>query len=69
MSVAPIGNAPNLRSFDHFIERGAFIRAPGGFVQPRAPWRLETTSPAPIGTTPRLDEHHDAILNLLDTPA
>ncbi len=66
--VAPIGNGRDLPDFDHMIERGAFERAPGGFLQPRAPWRLETTSPAPIGRTSRLDEDRDELLALLEKP-
>ena len=67
--VAPIGNGQNLPDFDHFVERGAFERAPGGFVQPRAPWRLETATPAPIGPTPGLDENRAEILKWIDAPA
>jgi len=66
--VAPIGNGRALPEFDHMIERGSFERAPGGFLQPRAPWRLETTAPAPIGHTPRLDEDRDELLAQLDKP-
>jgi len=66
--VAPIGNGRELPEFDHMIERGAFERAPGGFLQPRTPWRLETTTPAPIGPTPDLDQHREELLALLDKP-
>ncbi len=66
--VAPIGNGRDLPEFDHLIERGAFERAPGGFLQPRPPWRLETTSPAPIGRTAALDEDRDELLALLEKP-
>ena len=60
--VAPIGNGRDLPEFDHMIERGCFERSPGGFLQPRTPWRLETTEPAPIGPTPPLDADRDALL-------
>ncbi len=60
--VTPIGNGESLPEMDHMIERGAFERAPGGFLQPRTPWRLETTVPRPIGPTPGLDGDREAIL-------
>ena len=66
--VAPIGNGRDLPAFDHMIERSAYERAPGGFLQPRAPWRLETTSPAPIGLTPRLDENRVEVLARIEEP-
>lgn len=66
--VAPIGNGRDLPKFDHMIERQSFERAPGGFLQPRAPWRLETTTPAPIGRTPGLDEDREALLASIEKP-
>ena len=67
--VAPIGNGRDLPNFDHMVERGSFERAPGGFLQPRPPWRLETTTPVPIGRTPALDEDRDELLALLAKPS
>jgi crotonobetainyl-CoA:carnitine CoA-transferase CaiB-like acyl-CoA transferase len=68
--VAPIGNGKNLPDFDHMIARGIFQRTPGGFLQPRAPWRLETAEAAPIGRTSLLDEDRKALLDSLEkTPA
>ena len=64
--VAPIGNGKNLPGFDHLIARGIFQRTPGGFLQPRAPWRLETAEPAPIGRTPSLDEDRALLLSSLE---
>jgi crotonobetainyl-CoA:carnitine CoA-transferase CaiB-like acyl-CoA transferase len=63
--VAPIGNGKDLPGFDHMIARGIFQRTPGGFLQPRAPWRLETAEPAPIGRTSMLDEDREPLLNSL----
>ncbi len=60
--VAPIGNGKELPKFDHFVARGVYGRAPGGFLQPRPPWRLETLQPAPIGPTKHLDADRAAIL-------
>lgn len=67
--VAPIGNGETLPGFDHMRERGLYQRAPGGFLQPRPPWRLETTEPAPIRPSPALDEHRAELLALLEKPA
>lgn len=64
--VAPIGNGKELPGFDHMIARGLFQRTPGGFLQPRAPWRLETVEPAPIGHTPLLDEDRESLLGSLE---
>jgi crotonobetainyl-CoA:carnitine CoA-transferase CaiB-like acyl-CoA transferase len=55
--VAPIGNGRSLPETDHFRARGVFVRNPGGFLQPRTPWRLERAPSRPIGRAPRLDEH------------
>ena len=54
--VAPIGNGETLPETDHFHERGVFVRNPGGFLQPRTPWRLERTPMRPPGRAPQLDE-------------
>ena len=67
--VAPIGNGEALPTFDHMIRRGLYQRAPGGFLQPRPPWRLETTEPAPLRPSPALDEHRAALLARLEKPA
>ena len=64
--VAPIGNGRDLPGFDHMIARGIYQRTPGGFLQPRAPWRLETTEPASIGRTPSLDEDREPLLRSLE---
>ena len=64
--VAPIGNGRDLPEFDHMKARGCYVRAPGGFLQPRAPWRLETAEPAPIGPTPALDGDRKALLAELE---
>lgn len=63
--VAPIGNGRDLPEFDHLRARGIYARAPGGFLQPRPPYRLETDSPAPIGATSALDADRGAVLSLL----
>jgi crotonobetainyl-CoA:carnitine CoA-transferase CaiB-like acyl-CoA transferase len=67
--AAPIGDGATLTQFDHLSERGVFQQAPGGFLQPRAPWRLETTEPHPPRPAPALDEHHELLLATIDKPA
>ncbi len=64
--VTPIGNGQDLPNFDHMIAREIFQRTPGGFLQPRAPWRLETTEPAAIGRTSLLDEDREQLLGSLE---
>jgi crotonobetainyl-CoA:carnitine CoA-transferase CaiB-like acyl-CoA transferase len=65
--VAPIGNGKDLPRFNQMISRGMYERAPGGFLQPRPPWRLETIEPQPIGATSALGADRDALLAILDT--
>ena len=60
--VAPIGNGRELPAFDQFQARGVYTRAPGGFLQPRPPYRLETVATPPIGRTSRLDGDRAAVL-------
>jgi len=56
---SPVGNGRDVLQMDHMVERGIFIRNPGGFAQPRIPFQLEKTHLRPIGSAPRLGEHHD----------
>jgi crotonobetainyl-CoA:carnitine CoA-transferase CaiB-like acyl-CoA transferase len=58
LPVAPIGNGANVPYFDHFAERGDFVRNPtGGFLQPVVPYRLSAgAAPRPFGPSPRLGE-------------
>ncbi len=60
--VAPIGNGRELPRFDHFQARGVYLRSPGGFLQPRPPYRLETGTTTTIGRTSRLDGDRAAVL-------
>jgi crotonobetainyl-CoA:carnitine CoA-transferase CaiB-like acyl-CoA transferase len=59
--VAPVGDGRSLPQTDHFVARGVFQKNPGGFLQPRVPYRLEKTPSRPLGPAPRLGEHGDAI--------
>ncbi|MEM9174420.1 MAG: CoA transferase [Myxococcota bacterium] len=65
--ATPIGHGGSLPEIDHMRERGAFVRAPGGFLQPRTPWRLESCSPTPLRPAPALDADRDDVLEILDT--
>ena len=54
LPVAPIGNGANVPYFDHFAERGDYVRNPtGGFLQPVVPYRLSGgAAPRPFGLSP-----------------
>lgn len=58
LPVAPIGNGATVPYFDHFAERGDFVRNPtGGFLQPVVPYRLSGGAASrPFGPSPRLGE-------------
>lgn len=56
LPAAPIGNGRTVLGFDHFQQRGVFVKNPAGFLQPRRPWQLsDCETPAP-GKAPRLGE-------------
>ncbi len=59
--VAPIGSPDNLTQFDHFAERGVFVTNPGGFLQPRPPYRIVGAAPRPLTPAPAAGEHDGAI--------
>lgn len=69
LPVAPIGNGKELPGFDHMVARGLYQRAPGGFLQPRPPWRLETAEPAPLQPASDLDQHRTELLAWLEKSA
>jgi crotonobetainyl-CoA:carnitine CoA-transferase CaiB-like acyl-CoA transferase len=51
--VAYIGNGRDLHSFDHLVERGAFVDNPtGGYRQPRPVFRMSSTPARPLGPVP-----------------
>ncbi len=57
--VAPVGNGHTLPKMDHLVKRGVFQDNPGGFAQPRIPYRLEKTPLRPLGAAPRLGTRDD----------
>lgn len=69
---APVGNGENVTSFDHFRQRGSFVRNPrDGFAQPGHPYRLRGVELRTAGPAPRLGEHTDDYRDLppVDRPA
>jgi crotonobetainyl-CoA:carnitine CoA-transferase CaiB-like acyl-CoA transferase len=52
--VAPIGAPDTVMEFDHFIQRGVFVRNPAGFVQPRPPYRISGADARPFEAAPAL---------------
>ncbi|ORB76333.1 CoA transferase [Mycobacterium scrofulaceum] len=56
LPIAALGNGSTIRDMEYVRERGAFVRNPAGFHQPRAPWLMSTCAPAPPRDTPALGE-------------
>jgi crotonobetainyl-CoA:carnitine CoA-transferase CaiB-like acyl-CoA transferase len=54
---APVANGANIASLEHFVERGSFVRNPGGFQQPGHPYRMQPAHLRQPGPAPRLGEH------------
>ena len=52
--VAPIGAPDTVTEFDHFVERGVFVRNPAGFVQPRPPYRISGAETRAFEPAPEL---------------
>jgi crotonobetainyl-CoA:carnitine CoA-transferase CaiB-like acyl-CoA transferase len=59
--VSPVGNGRTVLEMDHFVERGVYGPHPGGFLQPRRPYRLGTYPDPAVRPAPRLGEHQAAI--------
>lgn len=58
LPVAPIGNGATAPQFDHFRERGDYVRnSTGRFLQPVVPYRLSGgAAPRPFAPAPQLGE-------------
>lgn len=54
---SPVGNGANVTEMDHFVERGAFVRNPHGFIQPAHPYRIGGVSLRPPSAAPALGGH------------
>jgi crotonobetainyl-CoA:carnitine CoA-transferase CaiB-like acyl-CoA transferase len=59
--VAPVGTGRSLPQTDHLLERKVYSTSASGFLQPRPPYRLQTTRLRPVGVAPALDEHGDGV--------
>jgi crotonobetainyl-CoA:carnitine CoA-transferase CaiB-like acyl-CoA transferase len=60
--VAPVHDGRSVKEHEHFAARGVFVKNPsGGFLQPRPPYRIDDSDPAPPRVAPRLAEHTDVI--------
>lgn len=59
--VSPVGNGRTVTEMDHFVAREVYVPHPGGFLQPRRPYRLGTLADPEIRSAPRLGEHQEAI--------
>jgi len=58
----PVGNGATVTGFDHFRERGTFVRSPSGrFVQPRVPYRISGLDSRAFERAPALGEHAGTI--------
>ncbi|MDR3658189.1 MAG: CoA transferase [Mycobacterium sp.] len=53
LPIAALGNGSTIRDTEYARQRGAFVRNPAGFHQPRPPWLMSVCAPAPPrGTAP-----------------
>ncbi|WP_420619581.1 CaiB/BaiF CoA transferase family protein [Candidatus Poriferisocius sp.] len=57
--VAPIGDGSRVAQIDHFAERGVYVQNPGGFTQPRVPYKLGSRPSRPVPPAPALGEAGD----------
>ncbi|WP_343575259.1 CoA transferase [Mycobacterium sp.] len=54
LPIAALGNGATIRDTAYVTERGAFVRNPAGFHQPRTPWLMSQCAPAPLRDAPAL---------------
>ncbi|WP_211279203.1 CaiB/BaiF CoA-transferase family protein [Mycobacterium europaeum] len=59
LPIAALGNGSTIRDMEYVTRRGAFVRNPAGFHQPRPPWLMSACAPAPTGATPALGGAND----------
>src|SRR6201992_4455281 len=60
LPIAALGNGATVRDTAYATERGAFVRNPAGFHQPRTPWLMSRCRPAPLRRAPSLGEDNNA---------
>ena len=51
LPIAALGNGSTIRDMEYTTDRGAFVRNPAGFHQPRPPWLMSACAPAPLRGT------------------
>ncbi len=61
LPIAALGNGATVRETAYARERGAFLRNPAGFHQPRTPWLMSRCKPAPVRGAPALGEADDTM--------
>ncbi len=59
LPIAALGNGATIRDTAYAKERGAFVRNPAGFHQPRTPWLMSRCQPAPLRSAPAQGEADD----------
>jgi crotonobetainyl-CoA:carnitine CoA-transferase CaiB-like acyl-CoA transferase len=69
LPIAPLGNGSTIPQMDHLRERGVYVDNPDGFRQPRAPWLMSATAPAPVRPAPKLGDSDGETLWQPRTPA
>jgi crotonobetainyl-CoA:carnitine CoA-transferase CaiB-like acyl-CoA transferase len=59
LPIAALGNGATIRDTAYARERGAFVKNPAGFHQPRTPWLMSQCKPAALHGAPALGEADD----------
>jgi crotonobetainyl-CoA:carnitine CoA-transferase CaiB-like acyl-CoA transferase len=59
LPIAALGNGATIRDTAYARERGAFVKNPAGFHQPRTPWLMSQCKPAALRGAPALGEADD----------
>jgi crotonobetainyl-CoA:carnitine CoA-transferase CaiB-like acyl-CoA transferase len=60
--AGPLLNGSTMCEFEQFVARGTFVPSPSGrFVQPRVPYRISGTVPAPFRPAPAPGQHTGTI--------
>ena len=60
--VAPVYDGASLLTNEHLAARGAFVANPGGFRQPRPPYRIDDEPPFVAAPSPPLDADRDTVV-------
>jgi crotonobetainyl-CoA:carnitine CoA-transferase CaiB-like acyl-CoA transferase len=60
--VTPVYDGASILGNEHLAARGAFVENPGGFRQPRTPYRLDNLDPPAPKAAPALDADRGSVL-------